>query len=139
MIDLLAATPPGAHLGRVDPPSLLAMQGRGAPVIDIRRPYEWEATGVIAGSRLLTFFDERGGFDLDGWLAALAPLAGPDDPFVLVCRLAQRTDVLGRYLAGALGYRQVHHLAGGMSWWLDAGFPVVAAPGPEAGAAGPGA
>lgn len=128
MIDLVAAIPPGARLGQADPARLLALRDQGAPIIDIRRPLEWRTTGVIAGSHLLTFFDERGAFDLDGWLAALTPLAGPDDLFVLVCRLGQRTDVLGRYLAGARGYRRAHHLTGGITWWMAGGLPVVAAP-----------
>ncbi len=112
MIDLLAATPPGARLGRVDPPQLLAMRDRGVPIIDIRRPSEWEATGVIAGSRLLDLL-RRAGRVRPGWLAGRAgALGGTGDPLVLVCRLAQRTDVLGRYLAGARGYRQVHSPGG---------------------------
>ncbi len=126
MIDLVAATPAGTVLGRLSGKQLTVWLERGVPVIDIRRPYEWEATGVIAGSRLLTFFDEQGGFDLDGWLAALEAIVGREDAFVLVCRLGQRTDVLGRYLCGARGYSRVHHLAGGLTWWRAAGLPLVA-------------
>ena len=128
MIDLVAATPADARLGQLDNEQLTGMLAQGVPIIDIRRPYEWEATGVIAGSRLLTFFDERGGFDLEAWLRQLGPVAGPADPFVLVCRLGQRTTILGRYLAGARGYRGVHHLTAGITWWIAAGLPVVAPP-----------
>ncbi|MFN2370596.1 MAG: rhodanese-like domain-containing protein [Candidatus Krumholzibacteriia bacterium] len=129
MIDLAAAIPAGARLGQLGNEQLTILLGHGVPVIDIRRPYEWEATGVIAGSLPWTFFDERGGFDLDGWLERLATVAGPDDLFVLVCRLGQRTDLLGRYLAGARGYAGVHHLAAGITWWLAEGRPVAAGPG----------
>jgi rhodanese-related sulfurtransferase len=128
MVDLVAETPPGARLGELDNARLAEFVARGVPVVDIRRPYEWEATGVIAGSHLLTFFDERGEFDLEAWLADLAGIAGRDDPFVLVCRLGQRTTVLGRYLSGARGYARVHHLAAGITWWLAAGLPVVPPP-----------
>ena len=127
MIDLVAATPADARLGQLGNDQLSAWLARGLPVVDIRRPYEWEATGVIAGSRLLTFFDERGEFDLDAWLAALAGDIGGDDPFALVCRLGRRTDLLGRYLAGARGFTGVHHLSGGIAWWCAEGWPVVPA------------
>jgi len=30
---------------------------QGVPMYDIRRPEEWRQTGVVAGSRLLTFVD----------------------------------------------------------------------------------
>lgn len=127
MIDLAGATPADAHLGQLGNEQLSTWLARGLPVVDIRRPYEWEATGVIAGSRLLTFFDERGGFDLEAWLADLAATVGRDDPFALVCRLGRRTDLLGRYLAGAQGFTGVHHLSGGIAWWSAAGLPVVPA------------
>lgn len=127
MIDLVAATPADARLGQLGNEQLVAWLERGLPVVDIRRPYEWQATGVIAGSRLLTFFDEQGRFDLDRWLAELGATIGRDDPFALVCRLGRRTDVLGRYLAGAQGFSGVHHLTGGIAWWRAAGLPVVAA------------
>ena len=128
MIDLVAATPADAPLGQLGNEQLAAWRARGLPVVDIRRPGEWAATGVIAGSHLLTFFDERGEFDLDGWLAALAARIDRAGPFALVCRLGQRTDRLGRYLAGARGLDGAHHLTEGISWWIAAGFPVVPVP-----------
>jgi rhodanese-related sulfurtransferase len=128
VIDLVAATPADARLGQLTNDQLAAAIAAGVPVVDIRRPYEWSATGVIADSHLATFFDEHGGFELEGWLARLEGIAGRDEPFVLVCRLGQRTSVLGRYLAGARGYRRVMHLTAGITWWLAAGHPVVEPP-----------
>lgn len=128
MIDLVAATPADAPLGQLGNGQLAAWGERGLPVVDIRRPGEWGATGVIAGSLLLTFFDERGDFDLDGWLAALAARLDPGGLFALVCRLGQRTDRLGRYLAGARGLDGAHHLTDGIAWWIADGFPVVPVP-----------
>ena len=37
-------------------------------IVDIRRPEEWATTGVVAGSLLLTFYDEQGKYDLHAWL-----------------------------------------------------------------------
>jgi len=128
MIDLVAETPAGARLGELDNAQLDRLLARGVPVIDIRRPYEWDATGVIASSHLLTFFDESGGFDLESWLGRLEEIVGREDLFVLVCRLGQRTSVLGRYLAGARGYTGIHHLTAGITWWIADGLPVVAPP-----------
>ncbi|HPF69640.1 MAG TPA: rhodanese-like domain-containing protein [Candidatus Krumholzibacteria bacterium] len=128
MIDLVAATPAGAPLRGLDNGQVAAALASGVPVFDIRRPYEWEGTGIIPGSRLLTFFDETGGFDLEGWMAAFTAVVGRDDVFVLVCRLGRRTDVLGRYLGGACGYAGAAHLEHGITWWAAAGYPLVAPP-----------
>jgi len=124
MHELLRAIPPQAHVGGIHPERLGDLAAQGVPLVDIRRAYEWEATGVIAGSHLITFFDEGGRYDLEGWLAKLAVLAGPDDPVILICRLAQRTDLLGRWLNGVGGYGAVMHLAGGIVAWRDGGHPV---------------
>ena len=32
----------------------------GVPIIDIRTPKEWIETGIIEGSHLITFFNEKG-------------------------------------------------------------------------------
>ena len=34
----------------------------GIPIVDVRRPDEWESTGVIDQSELLTFFDKKGAY-----------------------------------------------------------------------------
>jgi hypothetical protein len=43
----------------------------GIPVVDIRLQSEWEETGIVSGSKLLTFFDEKGRADAPGWLEKL--------------------------------------------------------------------
>ena len=35
------------------------------PIIDIRTSPEWDQTGVIPNSLLITFFDEKGNYDID--------------------------------------------------------------------------
>ena len=53
-----------------------------AQVIDIRTQPEWEETGIVPGSKLLTYFDERGRAD-PAWRALLAAHAdwrGRDAP-----------------------------------------------------------
>jgi len=40
-----------------DLPELLQ---RGASIVDVRRLEEWQLTGIVEGSQLLTFFDEQG-------------------------------------------------------------------------------
>ncbi len=125
MIDLVADTPAGVLLPGLSNERLAAALAGGVPVVDIRRSYEWEATGVIPGSILLTFFDEAGGFDLEGWLEALAGHLDPQQPFVLVCRLGHRTDVLGRYLSGARNLAGAAHLEHGITWWIAEGRPVA--------------
>ena len=125
MIHLLLNTPPDAAVGNCTNDELLAMAATGVPLIDIRRSWEWEETGVIAGSHLITFFDDRNRYDLDAWLAAFDQVAPRTGPFILVCRRGIRTFKLGRYLDGRTDFRQVHHLHHGISGWTTADRAVV--------------
>ena len=129
MLYLIFNTPADARVGELDPAGLQALQAAGAPVIDIRRDEEWEQTGIIPGSHLLTFFDQYRRYDLDAWLTAFDRVAARDRPFVLVCRNGVRTRRLGRYLDG-LGWPHVHHLTGGLRQWTDAGGPLDLPPDP---------
>lgn len=98
---------------------------RGVPVVDIRTPAEWKETGVIKGSHLLTFFDERGRANVDAWMAQFSKIAGPGAEVVLVCRSGNRTGQVTRFLDQNAGYRKVAHLQKGISNWIAAGNPVV--------------
>ncbi len=101
------------------------MMDENIPVIDIRRPDEWKSTGVIPGSHLMTFFDARGKYDLNKWLAKLNKIAGKNDKLILVCSSGNRTSQVARYLDGKLGYTQVYHLEHGINNWIRSGDKVV--------------
>lgn len=44
----------------IDNQQLKALQAQGIPVFDIRRTDEWKQTGVVEGSKRLTFVDDKG-------------------------------------------------------------------------------
>jgi len=124
MIHILFNTPNWAKVGNLSDDQLTALSRDGVPLIDIRRDQEWEETGVIDGSHLITFFHERDKYDLDGWLAEFDKVADRDKPFILVCRNGIRTAKLGRFLDGRQDFSHVHHLQHGISAWIDAGRAV---------------
>lgn len=123
------ALSPFAHavLIDLDSPEFARLQKAGVPVIDIRTAQEWEETGIVAGSRLLTFFDERGRHDAAGWLDKLRRIAGPEQPVVLICRSGNRTRLVGQLLSQEAGYREVYHVKTGIKGWQRDGGSVVPA------------
>jgi rhodanese-related sulfurtransferase len=124
MIHLLLNTPADAVVIGLNDDELVAKMAEGIPLIDIRRPYEWEETGVIEGSHLITFFDDRNKYDLDVWLAAFDKITDRDKPFILICRHGIRTGKLGRFLDGREDFRQVFHHQQGITRWIEGGHPV---------------
>ncbi len=103
---------------------LEALIEQEVPVIDVRTPGEWRTTGIIPGSHLLTFFDERGNYNLDVWLAKLTNIAQPDDRIVIVCEVGNRSKMISNFLSSQLGYREVYNATKGMQQWRNQGLPI---------------
>jgi rhodanese-related sulfurtransferase len=75
LLSLLLALPVCAEVVDIDNAELARLAAAGVPVIDIRTAGEWKETGILPGSRLLTFFDERGRADPPAWLQQLRAVA----------------------------------------------------------------
>lgn len=123
----IAAPLAQAEVIDIDNVELARLSQSGVPVIDIRLQSEWEETGIVAGSTLLTFFDERGKADPAAWLEKVKPLAGPNQPVVVICRSGNRTKAVSQFLSQQAGYATVYNVKQGIKGWIAAGAPVVAA------------
>jgi rhodanese-related sulfurtransferase len=108
----------------IDNTELKALIDKGVPVYDIRRADEWRQTGVVQGSRQLTFVDEQGRVN-PRFLREFTAEVGKDDPVVLICRTGNRTDTLARYLVERLGYAQVYNVEHGIRRWIGDRQPVM--------------
>jgi rhodanese-related sulfurtransferase len=108
----------------VDNAELKALQAQGVPVYDIRRPEEWRQTGVVDGSRKLTFL-YAGGRPNPEFAPRFAAEVRKNDPVILICRTGSRTDVLARHLVEDLGYTKVYNVRHGIAGWIGEGLPVA--------------
>jgi rhodanese-related sulfurtransferase len=106
----------------VDVPDLL---NHGAAIVDIRRPEEWQLTGIVAGSELLTFFDAQGQSQPEEWLRQLNAIVADERPLVLICRTGHRTSLICEYLIEVTSRAKIYNVADGIFGWLGAGLPVV--------------
>jgi rhodanese-related sulfurtransferase len=90
----------------------LALINSGIKVIDIRTEGEWSETGILKGSYPITFFDERGGYDVAKFLGKLNRVVESGEKFALICRTGSRTRTVSSFLARN-GY-SVINLQGGI-------------------------
>lgn len=97
----------------------------GVTVVDIREPWEWEQTGVIEGSHLITAFDAQGRLEPD-FLPRFTTLVQPDDEVVLICRTGNRTSFLASALSEQMEYTRIRNVTHGILPWIQMGGPVVA-------------
>lgn len=115
-----------AEIINIDNNQLKELIAQKVPVIDIRTAPEWAETGVLEGSHLLTFFDADGNSDARSWLAELAPVAGKDDPVILICRTGHRTGLVSKLMVDQAGYGTVYNVTKGIRNWIEQGNPTVA-------------
>ncbi|MCC2113433.1 MAG: FKBP-type peptidyl-prolyl cis-trans isomerase, partial [Hyphomicrobiales bacterium] len=101
----------------VDNNQLAGLLQRGVKIVDIRRPEEWQGTGVIEGSKLITFFDKSGRINPD-FMKEFAEIAGPDDEVILICRTGNRTAAVSKFLSERLEYKKINNVKDGITRWI---------------------
>lgn len=111
----------------IDNAELGKLAAAGVPVVDIRTAPEWQQTGIVPGSHLLTFFNERGQADPGAWLARARALAAPADPIILICRSGARTKTVSQFLSEQAGYAKVYNVRSGIAAWAAEGRPLSSA------------
>lgn len=108
----------------LDNAQLKTLIEQGVPLYDVRRPEEWKQTGVVEGSRLLTWVDGSGRVQ-PGFFENLAAEAPKDKPVAIICRTGNRTSQLARELMEKHGYTKVYNVKDGITGWLASGQPVL--------------
>ena len=83
------------------------------PIIDIRTKKEWERTGVVEDSILLTFYNKDGRFDENKFLRNLDVNINKDNKFAILSRTGKESNKVARLLKSK-GYLNVTNLTGGI-------------------------
>lgn len=100
-----------------------AFVSSGTPIVDIRTPDEWKNTGLIKGSIPIMFFDERGGYDINGFLKILNEKVDTTKEFALICNSGSRTRIVSTFLSQKLGYKVID-LQGGILYAIGKKMPL---------------
>ena len=93
-------------------------------IIDIRTPAEWKETGIVKGSYTITFFDERGNFNVKNFLTQLNMAIKKDEQFALICRVGSRSGIVSEFLSEKLDYKVIN-LKGGIMKMIHDGYKTV--------------
>jgi len=115
------AEPPYNNL---DNKQLKTMLDKNVLIFDVRRQDEWLQTGVVKGSKLLTFVDGSGRIKAD-FLTRFTSTVDKNDPVILICRTGNRTSKLARHLVENMGFTQVYNVRNGITQWIRDGQPIV--------------
>jgi len=97
---------------------------QGVLLVDIRREEEWQHTGIVEGSKPITFFDRTGNVSND-FLPKFTAIAKTDQPIMLICRTGNRTKAASEALVKQLGYKNVMNVTTGIMGWIAEKRPVT--------------
>lgn len=98
---------------------LLELSNTNIPIVDVRSKTEWDQTGVIPNSILLTFFDKEGNYDLNEWYEKLLLEIDEGEPIILMCRSGNRSRIIADMMDKEFDNVIYNAKRGIMSWIND--------------------
>lgn len=104
-------------------PDAQMLQDEKMIIVDIRTEGEWYQTGIVENSKCITFFDERGSYDIEGFLKSMDELGGKEQEIGLICRTGARTSQVANLLHSK-GYK-VKNLVGGVMKLMQEGYELT--------------
>ena len=107
-----------AEVKEVGNDEIIALMNNDVSIIDIIRASEWQDTGVIKQSHLMTFFDKKGNHNIDEWLSNLKKIAKEGDPVIIICRSGKRSGIVSKFLDEQANYSNVYNASGGILSWV---------------------
>ncbi len=88
-------------------------------IVDIRRSSEWDQTGVVPKSILLTFFDKEGNYNYDEWYEKLLLEIEGSKPIILICRTGRRTNIIAKMMEIKKFDNVIYNAKSGITSWID--------------------
>jgi len=107
-----------AKVINVDNTQLKKLLKKDISIIDIRTSNEWNETGVIPNSLLITFFDKRGNYNLKQWHKKLLGNSSYNKDIILICRSGRRTKIAADIISKNLGIN-VYNVTNGIKSWIQ--------------------
>ena len=108
----------------VDDQEMIKLSNLNIPIVDVRRSSEWDQTGVIPNSILLTFFDEEGNYNFDEWFEKLQVEISVTDPIILICRSGKRSKVVANMIDEKFN-TIIYNAQSGINSWINKKFITV--------------
>ena len=113
-----------ADIVAVDNLQVQKLSKSGVSIVDIRTKGEWDKTGVIPQSILLTFFDSSGNYDFKKWYADLKKITPNYKSIIIICRSGRRS----RLVANMINQKYndiVYDANNGMNSWIKSNLRVI--------------
>ena len=124
MVCLLTVKFAFADVVDVNNEQIVELSKTNIPIVDVRSSSEWDQTGVIPTSILLTFFDKEGNYDLDKWYEKLLLEIEEGEPIILICRSGNRSRIIAEMMDKEFD-NIIYNAKRGITSWIDEKLIIV--------------
>ena len=124
MVCLLTVKFAFADVVDVNNEQIVELSKTNIPIVDVRSSSEWDQTGVIPTSILLTFFDKEGNYDLDKWYEKLLLEIEESEPIILICRSGNRSRIIAEMMDKEFD-NIIYNAKRGITSWIDEKLIIV--------------
>ena len=107
-----------AEIVDINNEQITELSNSNIPIVDVRRSSEWEQTGVIPNSILLTFFDEEGDYNYHQWYEKLRLEIDESKPVILICRSGKRSKIIAQMMNENFDH-VIYNAKRGIISWID--------------------
>jgi rhodanese-related sulfurtransferase len=107
-----------AEIVDVNNKQITELSNSNIPIVDVRKSSEWEQTGVIPNSILLTFFDEEGDYNYHQWYEKLSLEIDESKPIILICRSGKRSKIIAQMMNENFDH-VIYNAERGIISWID--------------------
>ena len=118
MVCLLTVKFAFADVVDINNEQIVELSNTNIPIVDVRSSSEWDQTGVIPTSILLTFFDKEGNYDLDKWYEKLLLEIEEGEPIILICRSGNRSRIIAEMMDKEFD-NVIYNAKSGITSWID--------------------
>ena len=108
-----------AKIVDVNNEQIIELSKTNIPIVDVRRSSEWDQTGVVPKSILLTFFDKEGNYNYDEWYEKLRLKIDEGKPIILICRTGRRTKIIAKMMEIKKFDNVIYNAKSGITSWID--------------------
>ena len=108
-----------ADIVNVNNEQIKELSKNNIPIVDIRRSSEWDQTGVVPKSILLTFFDKEGNYNYDEWYEKLLLEIDEGKPIILICRTGRRTNIIAKMMEIKKFDNIIYNAKNGITSWIN--------------------
>ena len=122
---LLNSTQLFAEIYEVNNEKIKILLENSVPLIDIRTEGEWNETGVVNSSQLLTFFDKDGNYDFKKWMIEVEEIADENGPVIIICRSGRRSRIVSNMMIKDNSEFLIYHATNGIKSWIKSSNKTV--------------